>query len=424
MDDAARASSGSPPATEASTAVETPQPADTGLSDVVVADLRRWPPTRRVTVAAVAIIILAIVLYFGRTVLGPFVIGLLLAFLIDPPVEWMGRRGLPRWLGVLIVYVVVIAAIFVGLRLTIRQLTAELAHFIDNLPSYMDQLAALYASLDLPESVRQVIDAMLGDLGNAAGSFDPTIILPFVGGVAGILGSIVSYIVIPVWVFYLLKDRPRLMASIDRSLPAAWRTDVWTVSALWLRVFGQWLRGQLLLGLIVGLATFVGLLILGATIDPIFTRFAVFLSVTAGILELVPIIGPIIAAIPAVLLAATVGIQPVIAALLLYLVIQQVENHVLVPKIQGDAVDLHPTVVIFALVVGGAIAGLLGAILAVPITAAARDVFRYLALRLDEPPVPPDEAAALVRGDPARPPLASETPGPPGPPAATPAPSS
>src|SRR4029453_13548330 len=129
-----------------------------------------------------------------------------------------------------------------------------------------------------------------------------------------------------------------LMASVDRSLPAAWRTDVWTVSALWLRVFGQWLRGQLLLGLIVGLATFVGLLILGATIDPIFTRFAVFLSVPAGILELVPIIGPIIAAIPAVLLAATVGIQPVIAALLLYLVIQRGENHVLVPRIRADAV--------------------------------------------------------------------------------------
>ena len=106
-------------------------------------------------------------------------------------------------------------------------------------------------------------------------------------------------------------------------------------------------------------------------------------------LELLPIIGPIIAAIPAVLLALTGGLDAAIAALVLYIVIQQVENNVLVPKIQGDAVELHPSAVMFALVIGGAIAGLLGAILALPIAAAGRDVFRYLFRRLDDPPASP-----------------------------------
>ena len=123
-----------------------------------------------------------------------------------------------------------------------------------------------------------------------------------------------------------------------------------------------------------------------------------FLAIVAGLLELLPIIGPIIAAIPAVLLAATVGLDAVVAALALYLVVQQVENTVLVPKIQGDAVELHPSIVIFALVIGGAMAGLLGAILSLPIAAAARNIYRYLYRRLEPNPEPPSVAARGLDG--------------------------
>jgi predicted PurR-regulated permease PerM len=132
----------------------------------------------------------------------------------------------------------------------------------------------------------------------------------------------------------------------------------------------------------VGVFTFIGLLILSTFVDPVFGRYAILLSVTAGILELLPIIGPIISAVPAVLLAATAGLEPVIAALILYTLVQQVENNVFVPKIQGDAIELHPALVMFAIVIGGSLAGLLGAILALPIAAALRDVIRYLFRRL------------------------------------------
>ena len=129
--------------------------------------------------------------------------------------------------------------------------------------------------------------------------------------------------------------------------------------------------------------TFIGLIDPERVVDPVFGRYALLLSVTAGILELVPIIGPIIAAVPAVLLAATAGLEPVIAALVLYTLVQQVENNLLVPKIQGDAVELHPAVVMFAIIIGGALAGLLGAILALPVTAASRDIVRYLFRRAE-----------------------------------------
>jgi predicted PurR-regulated permease PerM len=357
-------------------------------------------PTPRVLVVLIGLAVLGVVLYFARHALGPFVIGLVLAYLLDLPVERLGRLRIPRWASVLIVYAIAIVLIVFAVRAVVRPLADEIMAFIRDFPAFIAQVTDLYAHLDLPAEVRDAIDGWLASLGQGVGGFNPGDLLPVFTGIAGVLGSIVSYIVVPVWVFYLIKDRPALTRAVECSLPAEWRADARAVSGLSLRVFGQWLRGQVFLGLVVGIATFIGLEILSLTVDPVFGRFAVLLSVLAGVLELLPIIGPIISAIPAVILGLTASPQAAIAAVLLYLVIQQFENHVLVPKIQGDAVELHATIVIMAIVLGGAIAGWLGAIFAVPITAAARDIFRYAFHRVDDPPATPDEAMSIIRAHP------------------------
>jgi len=123
-------------------------------------------------------------------------------------------------------------------------------------------------------------------------------------------------------------------------------------------------------------------------VDPVFGRLAVLLAVIAGIFELLPIIGPILSAIPAVLIGLSVGSEATLAVLALYIAVQQLENNLLVPRIQGDAVRLHPSVVIFALVVGGTIAGLLGAVLSLPFAAAAKEVYEYLAAKVPDGPPP------------------------------------
>jgi predicted PurR-regulated permease PerM len=345
-------------------------------------------------------VLLVVVLYMGRGALGPFVVGLVLAYLLDMPVERMARRRVPRWLAVLVVYAVVVVVAFQAIQLTIRPLANELATFIQEFPNFTAQVADQYAHLDLPPAMRDAIDSWLAELGAGVGGIQPGDLLPVVSGIAGVAGSIVGYVIIPVWIFYLIKDRPALLAAFERSTPRTWQPDIRAVIGIWSRVFGQWLRGQLFLGVTVGVGTFLGLMLLSATVHPVFGQFAILLSVVAGVLELLPIIGPIIAAIPAVLLALTAGIDAVVAALVLYTVVQQIENNLLVPKIQGDAVELHPSAVMVALVVGGAMAGLLGAILALPVAAAVRSVFRYLFHRLDDPPMSPDEALAVVHARP------------------------
>jgi predicted PurR-regulated permease PerM len=339
------------------------------------------PPTPRVALLLVAAVVVAFLLYRGREALSPFVVGALLVYLLDPPVEWLSRRRLPRWIAVLVVYVVVLVLLVQALGIMTRPLVEQVRAFADDLPSLLSRAEDFYRTIDMPPALRQAADGWLAQL-TKGGGIDPGLFAPVVNLTAGFVSGLFGYLIIPVWAFYLLKDRPTLTRAFDRSLPSGWRYDVWEVIHEVERVFGQWVRAQLILGLTVGVATFVGLEILNFFVDPIFGRFALLLAVSAGILELLPIIGPIIAAVPAVLLAATAGPNAAVAALLLYLLVQQIENNVLVPKIQGDAVELHPSVVMLSLVIGGAIAGLLGAILALPITAAGRNVFRYLFRRM------------------------------------------
>jgi predicted PurR-regulated permease PerM len=355
----------------------------------------------RVAILIAAAVVLGVLLWMARDAVRPFVVGLLLVYLLEPPVRWLVRRGLRRTLAILLVYVVAIVAIVEIVNLTLTPLANEVVRLLQDLPGLVEQLQAqiqrlseVYARLQLPEAVRDWIDSAIANIGQPDGgppAIDISILFPVLTGAGSLVVAIFGYLLLPIWVFYILKDRVALTEQFDRSLPPAWRFDVWALLRIARRVFGQWVRAQLVLGITVGVFTFIGLMVLSRFVDPVFGRYAVLLSVTAGVLELLPIIGPIISAVPAVLLAATSGLEPVIAALVLYTLVQQVENNVLVPKIQGDAVEMHPAAVMFAIVIGGALAGLLGAILALPVTAAARDVVRYLFRRLS-----PDASEALA----------------------------
>jgi len=348
---------------------------------------------------------LGLLLYLARGALSPFVVGLLLVYLLDRPVTLLARLGLPRILGIPLVYAVVVVALFEILSATLvplveqaRSFGRELPGLVAALDEQLRRLGEIYRGLDLPPELRQAIDAALADLGATLLRLDPTVLVPVFGSLAAFVASLFGYLVIPVWVFYVLLDPGALTEGLQRALPARWRADAAAVGEIVRRVFGQWIRAQVVLGGLVGLATYLGLLVLGTLVDPILARYALLLAIVAGTLELLPIVGPIISAIPAILVGATAGLEPMIAVLLLYLVVQQVENHLLVPKIQGDAVELHPSLVIFAIVVGAAVGGLLGAILALPVAATARNVYRYLFARFDDPPLSVDAALAVVLG--------------------------
>ena len=368
-------------------------------------------PTPRVALLIAACAIVVIVVLAAGDVLRPFVFGLLLAYLLDPLVERFARAGLPRGLAVLVVYAIALGILAGALALTIPPLVHQITTFADELPAIVRQLQyevahlnQVYDQLRVPPEFRAGVDRVVRTALDTLSRVDLGIVRPIVDSATAFITSLFAYLILPAWLFFLLKDRPRLQTSFDRSLPPAWRRDAWAIVGIVQQVFGRWVRGQIALSASVGLASFIGLSVLGAVVDPIFGRFAVLLAIVAALGELLPIIGPIVSAIPAIVLGLTVGVEPGLAALALYFVIQQVENNVLVPKIQNHAIELHPTLIIVALIMGGALFGLLGAILALPVSAAFRDVFAYAFRRAGEAAGEPTDQAAgdvLAAGIPA-----------------------
>lgn len=344
-----------------------------------------------------AILVVVLALWLARSALPVFAIAIALAFLMDPPVTALQRRGVPRLAGILVMYLTVVVAV-VGLGwLLLPPLFDQFRLFLEELPTLVAQIVAWeegivawLAGLPLPDPVREALDSIIENGQEALVQLLESIVGPLVSVIARTAGFVIGLVVVPVWLLYVLKDRERLPDGLLGLLPAGWRPDATHAMRLTTSVIGRWIRGQLLLGAVIFVATLIGLMLLAAIGFREFADFAILLALVAGILELVPIIGPIIAAIPAILIGASISPGAALAAVALYTVIQQLENHLLVPKVMGDAVDLHPAVVIVALIVSGTLFGLWGAILAAPVVALGRDLYRYAFRRLEGGP--PDDA--------------------------------
>jgi predicted PurR-regulated permease PerM len=214
---------------------------------------------------------------------------------------------------------------------------------------------------------------------------------------------LVGFLIIPIWLFYILNDVQQGRSFIDRLLHPRIRPDFWNLWGIINRILSDYIRGQLLLGVAVGVMVGVFLLVLqlfGFQIG----NYILLLAIIAGITELIPIIGPIIGAIPGVILGFTVSPTTGLVVLLVYVLVQQLENNLLVPRIIGESVGIHPAILTVVLIAMGHTFGLLGVVLAAPISAIARDLFVYVYRRLDgESPAAAHLAVGMRAGPPARP---------------------
>ena len=336
---------------------------------------------RQALLALLMIVIVLLLLWTARGALPAFFIGLALAFILDPAVTFLARRGMPRWAGVIVMYVAVVAVVWALIAFALPPISRQTSEFIAHAPDAVGDieqgLADWYAGLALPVELREIIDEQVAASGAAIADLLRGLLAPTINAIVRAATFVFGLVVVPVWLFFVLKDRQGFSRAVASAMPPAWRADVQNVLALLGRVGGRWVRGQLLLGASIFVATAIGLTILTLIGFSEFGQFTLVLALIAGVLEWFPIIGPIISAVPAILIGLSIGFPAAIAAAILYTAIQQLENNVLVPKVMGDAVELHPAVMILALVVGGALFGIGGAILAAPAVAAGRDLYRY-----------------------------------------------
>ncbi len=334
----------------------------------------------------------------------PFIFGGVLAYLFLPLVNFF-NRWLPRWLAILAVYLLTFGILVLAVALVIPPLIAQIADLIRSLPDIatiqreanrlLDEYEQLLASL--PPAVQAEVQNAIA---SAASEGLSTLRANFVNYLQGIgqflVNSVLSvvntvtfllgFFLIPFWLFYVLMDQRAGRDYLDRMIHPRLRADFWAMITIIDHDLSGYLRGQLILGTSVGLAAWIGLTALNMAGMKV--PYTVLLAVVAGVTELVPVIGPIIGAIPAILLGLSDSPTTALAVTILYIAIQQLENHILVPRIIGESVGVHPAILMVVLVVCSQVFGLLGAILSAPLSAMARDLFLYLYGRLSDPPSP------------------------------------
>lgn len=272
------------------------------------------------------------------------------------------RFRLPRALAVLLLYLGLV--VFVGLFIAgvVPPIVHQAEEFVRAVPGYADQVQPVLIQLQSDYPALAGLDARLLDqLQQSIGALTSQAgrLLQFA---LGVVGGLLDLLLLMVLTFYLSVDGARIRKLLIQFLPPERRPHAALVFQRMGAKAGGWLLGQLVLSLIIGVMTFVGLTLIGVP-------YAVLLAVVAAIGEVIPMLGPVIAAVPGVIVAAFVSPLHGVLALGLYVLVQQLENNLVVPQVMRRTVDLPPVVVIVALLLGAEAMGVVGAILAVPLAA-------------------------------------------------------
>ena len=292
-----------------------------------------------------------------------FGLAAVLAFALSGPVDMLTPRIGNRLLAILAVYLLVGIVVVGGIILLAGPFVRQASDLASALPQYASDLQARAPEVQTTlgqYGIQTDLDELKAEAASAVEKGGTDVLKNLVGTLAEVGGIILDIVLALVISLYLLVDGPRIGKRSLAIIPTQHRAKALFLQDNTSRVLGGYLRGQLTLALIIGVLTGVGTALLGLP-------YAVVLGVLAGLFELVPMFGPILSVVPAVLVALFMPFPTVVWVVLFFLVIQQVENNVLAPRISGHAVGLHPIGAMFALLAGFQLAGLLGGLFAVPL---------------------------------------------------------
>ena len=269
----------------------------------------------------------------------------------------IGRRRLPRAAAILAIYALLLAVIGGVLAAALPPLIQQAEQFWKDLPTHLDSLQRQLLNLGLLPETLTLRDVVSQAPAGSAGAVGTVLV-----AVWSIIGGLFGLLSILLLTFYLLVEWHGILNLFIRLFPRARRKRVTEVSRRVAGKISAWLGGQLLLGLIIGTTSGIGLALLGVP-------YFFLLAVIAGIGEMIPMVGPILSAVPAVAVALTISPGLALAVAAFFVVQQVLENNVLVPKVLGSQVGLSAVAVIIALAIGTELLGILGALLAVPTAA-------------------------------------------------------
>jgi len=300
--------------------------------------------------------------YLIRDVIGLLFVALVLSSALSPWVATIQRRGLNRAMSILVIYFGFLIVVGSVIALLIPLLVSEFTQLAKAFPDYYQRLSEWIAgshgplsdqstAISIQQGVERLPNTALGALSS------------IVSALATVFGGLAYFVLVLVLSFYMMSNEDGVKKCISFFVPLQHREYVGDVILRIQRKMGLWLRAQLVLMASIGLLTFIGLSVFGV-------NYASALSLLAGLMEIIPYVGPVLGAVPAVLIAFLDSPLKGLLVIIMYVLIQQFENHFLVPKIMQKAVGLHPLFVIVAILLGAKFGGVVGALLAVPVAAA------------------------------------------------------
>ncbi len=343
------------------------------LRPLVIRASDPWRLALRIVLLTTAVVVGLWLVVMLSGVLLRLLAAVILATGLAPLVRQLHRLGLPRGAAVLLIYLAFILAVVGFLVLVVPPLVQQTAELVRDAPQYGARIQQTLLDLRkrfpfLPPLDQQLAQQVTG-LGEQIGAVltQAFVVLEFA---LGVFSGLVSAVLVLLITLYLIVDGARIREYFLSFVAPARRERLRRVTDRIGERMGGWLIGQVELSLVIGVVVYLGLTVLGV-------QGALLLAVVAAVGEAIPIVGPVLSAIPAVIVALTQSPLLALATAIMYLVVQQLENNLLVPKIMERAVAIHPLAVIIALIIGGELLGIGGALVAVPVAAA-------LAVILDE----------------------------------------
>jgi len=331
------------------------------------------------SIIGLTVLILGISLFLFkiRGSLCLFLYAFIVVYLLRPAVDYFQKKGMPRLLSILMAYLLLLLIIGLILVIIVPIVVTQAKSLLAHLPvyfitierlieDYQSQYEALHippAAVDLIEnSVNQITDALVKTASNL-----PTYTI-------NIFSFAINAVITPLFAliisFYILKDLNEIKNTFIGLVPGKYRDETKLVLRKIDVILRGFIKGHLLLMLTVGTLSWLALLVLGVD-------YAFILGLIIGLLDIIPYLGPIVGGVLAVLVAFFKSPTTALWVVVVMVVVQQVEGLFIAPKVMGKHVDLHPMVVMFAMIVGGTLLGIFGVLLAIPITAVGKGIFYY-----------------------------------------------
>jgi predicted PurR-regulated permease PerM len=361
----------------------------------------RWRNSTKRLVVTILIVLALLLLYRVRALIIPLIMTTVLAYIVLPAVDFLhDRTKLSRNGSIAIVYLLIAAILIAIPASTIPQLIDQGNSLVANTPRYISQFGTFLSepftmgdfSLPIDElPLEDVYGSLSNNLLDIVRAVGPQGFSLFGTVATATLSTVAWILIVFVLSIYLVKDYSVIWDSIVAFAPDTYQFELQRLGTETRVIWNSFLRGQLILGFIIGVSTTLSLLLVGLP-------NAFLLGLLAGVLEFIPNIGPIIAAIPAVLIAIFQSEESWLGSIVgpfwfsliilaIYAIIQRVENMYLVPRIIGRSLNLHPLVVLVGALAGASIAGIFGILLAAPLLATAKLILMYIYRKLlDQPP--------------------------------------